>query len=209
MAIKIKVCGMRELSNIGELVKLNPDYIGFIFYPKSKRYIGAGISDEILKLIPESVQKTGVFVDEPIDSVIEKFIGSKLDIVQLHGGEPADYCQRLKDLKIPVIKVFSISSDFNFETIAPYDSCCDNYLFDTASELRGGTGIKFNWEILSQYKGSKPFFLSGGIQPSDIEAIKNLKIPNLYAIDLNSGFETAPGLKDISKLQEFIEAVRM
>ena len=208
MAIKIKVCGMRQLSNLSELVKLNPDYIGFIFYPKSKRFIGAGIPVEILDLIPESVQKVGVFVDEPIDSLIEKFRESKLDIVQLHGAELPEYCQRLQELKIPVIKVFSISSEFDFDSISPYESICDYYLFDTASVLRGGSGIKFNWGMLSHYTGNKPFFLSGGIQPSDFENIKNLKESKLYAVDLNSGFELEPAIKDIPKLKSFVNGLR-
>jgi len=131
---------MRNQSNIEDLVKLKPDYIGFIFYPKSKRFVGEQISDEIQSLIPVYIQKVGVFVDEPFDNLLEKFKSNKLDMIQLHGSELPGYCERLKKLDIPVIKVFSVDGAFDFETVKPYDPFCDYYLFDTASELRGGSG---------------------------------------------------------------------
>jgi phosphoribosylanthranilate isomerase len=206
--MKIKVCGMRNQSNIEDLVKLKPDYIGFIFYPKSKRFIGEQIPIEIQALIPVYIQKVGVFVDEPFDNLLEKFRNNKLDMIQLHGSELPDYCKRLKRLDIPVIKVFSIDSDFDFETVKPYNLYCDYYLFDTASDLRGGSGLKFDWKKLDQYKEDKPFFLSGGIQLKDINDIKDLKHNELYAIDVNSKFEIEPGIKDIPKLKTFIEEIR-
>src|SRR5674476_691365 len=121
--MKIKVCGMRTQSNIEELIKLKPDYIGFIFYPKSKRFIGEKIPDEIQSLIPVYIQKVGVFVDEPFNNLLEKFKSNKLDMIQLHGCELPDYCERLRKLDIPVIKVFSIDAAFNFETVKPYNPC--------------------------------------------------------------------------------------
>ncbi len=199
---------MCNQSNIEDLVKLNPDYIGFIFYPKSKRFIGAKIPDGIQPLIPVSIRKVGVFVDEPFDTLLEKFRSNKLDIIQLHGSELPGYCERLKKLDISVIKAFSISMEFDFETIKPYDPYCDYYLFDTAGALPGGTGTKFDWERLGQYSGNKPFFLSGGIQPGDIIAIRRLSHNELYAIDVNSGFEIEPGVKDIPKLKSFINDIR-
>lgn len=199
---------MRNQSNIEELVKLKPDYIGFIFYPKSKRFIGEKISDEIQSLIPVYIQKVGVFVDEPFDNLLEKFKSNKLDMIQLHGSELPDYCERLRKLDIPVIKVFSIDAEFDFETVKPYHPFCDFYLFDTASELRGGSGIKFDWKKLDQYNSEKPFFLSGGIRSSDAEIIKDIAHNQLHAIDVNSGFEMEPGLKDIPKLKSFIEEVK-
>ena len=199
---------MRNQSNIEDLVKLKPDYIGFIFYPKSKRFIGEQIPDEIQSLVPVYIQKVGVFVDEPFDNLLEKFRSNKLDMIQLHGSELPGYCKRLKKLDIPVIKVFSIGSDFDFETVKPYDRYCDYYLFDTATELRGGSGLKFDWKKLDKYNGETPFFLSGGIQSTDIEEIKSIPHNELHAIDVNSGFEIEPGLKDIPKLKSFIEELR-
>jgi len=206
--MKIKVCGMRNPSNIDDLVKLKPDYIGFIFYPKSKRFIGEQIPDEIQSLIPVYIQKVGVFVDEPFDNLLEKFKNNKLDMIQLHGSELPGYCERLKKLDIPVIKVFSIDNTFDFETVKSYDPFCDYYLFDTASEFRGGSGLKFDWKKLEQYKDDKPFFLSGGIKSTDVEEIKQITHNELYAIDVNSGFEIEPGVKDIPKLKSFIEELR-
>ncbi len=199
---------MRHPSNIAELVRLKPDYIGFIFYPKSKRFIGEQIPEEIQTLIPVYIRKVGVFVDEPFDGLLEKFKKNQLDMVQLHGSELPDYCERLKKMDIPVIKVFSITPDFNFGVVQPFDNYCDYYLFDTAGELPGGSGIKFDWEKLDQYTGNKPFFLSGGIRPTDTETFKGVLHNKLHAVDLNSGFETAPGVKDIPKLKTFFEEVR-
>jgi len=206
--MKIKVCGMRNPSNIDDLVKLKPDYIGFIFYPKSKRFIGEQIPDEIQSLIPVYIQKVGVFVDEPFDNLLEKFKNNKLDMIQLHGRELPGYCERLKKLDIPVIKVFSVDASFDFETVKSYDPFCDYYLFDTASELRGGSGLKFDWKKLEQYKDDKPFFLSGGIRSTDVEEIKQITHNELYAIDVNSGFEIEPAIKDIPKLKSFIEELK-
>jgi len=199
---------MRNPSNIEELVKLKPDYIGFIFYPKSKRFIGEQIPDEVQALVPVYIQKVGVFVDEPFDMLLDKFRNNKLDMIQLHGKELPGYCERLKKLDIPLIKVFGIDADFDFETVRPYEPYCDYYLFDTANELRGGSGLKFNWKKLDQYKDNKPFFLSGGIQPTDAEAIKGLTNNELHAIDVNSGFEVEPGVKDIPKLKTFMDELR-
>jgi phosphoribosylanthranilate isomerase len=206
--MRIKVCGMRHPSNIQELVRLKPDYIGFIFYPESKRYIGTRIPEEVQAMIPVYIKKVGVFVDEPFGDLLEKFRDNRLDMVQLHGSELPDYCERVKKLGIPIIKVFSISADFDFEAVRPFEAYCDYYLFDTAGVQRGGTGIKFDWEKLDQYVGNKPFFLSGGIRPTDSTRIKGIFHKQLHAIDLNSGFETEPAIKDIPKLKVFLEGVR-
>jgi len=199
---------MSDLHNIRELVQLQPDFIGFIFYPKSKRFIGENIPDEYHSLIPDSVIKVGVFVDEPFESLVGKYKRSKLDFVQLHGNELPEYCNGLSKMNIPVIKAFPISGTFDFASLNRYETGCNYFLFDTASDLRGGSGLKFDWEILHKYTGSIPFFLSGGIQHNDIESIKSVVHNKLFAIDVNSGFEISPGLKDISKLNSFIRRLR-
>jgi len=206
--MKIKVCGMRDPSNIEDLVKLKPDYIGFIFYPKSKRFFGELIPDKIHSLIPDYIQKIGVFVDEPIDILVEKIEKNKLDMVQLHGSELPDYCEKLKKLDIRVIKAFNINSSFDFDIVNPYNPVCDYYLFDTASDLRGGSGKKFDWNKLVQFKEEKPFFLSGGIQSTDTDQLKKIIHNKLFAIDVNSGFEIEPGVKDVLKLKSFIDTLR-
>ena len=206
--MKIKVCGMRQQANIEDLVQLNPDYIGFIFYPESKRFIGNQIPAEILVIIPDRIQKVGVFVDEPFENLVDMFRNNHLDIIQLHGNESPAYCESLKKLNIPIIKAFRITPDFNFATIKPFDNCCDYFLFDTAGALPGGTGMKFDWNKLDEYSGKIPFFLSGGIQQTDAEAIKSLTYPYFHGIDLNSRFEIEPGLKDIPKLKSFFNEIR-
>jgi len=206
--MKIKVCGMRQKNNIEQLVRLNPDYIGFIFYPQSKRYIGDQISEDILNLIPVNIMKVGVFVDEPLDLLLEKYRINSLDMIQLHGSEVPDYCSELKKIGIPVIKAFKFADDFDFHSIKAYESCCDFFLFDTAGQSVGGTGIKFDWQLINQYMGNKPFFLSGGIGSSDLEAVRNISHIHLYGVDVNSGFETAPAMKDILKVSAFINELR-
>lgn len=207
--IKIKVCGMRDEENIMDLVALKPDYIGFIFYPKSKRYVGEEIDEEISAVIPAYILKVGVFVDEPIESLLDKFHNNLLDLVQLHGQEIPDYCAQLKRLNIPVIKVFNVEADFDFNVTTPYEPFCNYFLFDTGGKTeKGGTGQKFDWSLLKNYQGSKPFFLSGGIGPEDVETIRSITHPALYAIDLNSGFESEPGIKDIPLLRKFINEIK-
>ncbi len=208
MTLKIKVCGMCQASNIEALVKLGPDFIGLIFYPKSKRFIGNHISSEFDLLIPRNLPRVGVFVNESFDDLIEKVKLYNLDFVQLHGDESVAYCTRVKSLGVSSIKAFGISADFDFASIASYESACDYFLFDTSSALRGGTGTKFDWNILNEYQGSKSFFLSGGINPGDVDAIRVLNHTKLFAIDVNSGFEVEPGVKDIKKLESFILQLR-
>jgi len=206
--MKIKVCGMRQRENIEQLVRLNPDYIGFIFYPQSKRYVGDEIASEIMALIPCNIQKVGVFVDEPFDSIVQKYRNNKLDILQLHGSELPDYCIELEKMGIPVIKAFKFADDFDFKGIKPYETSCDYFLFDTAGKTVGGTGIKFNWSLINQYTGSKPFFLSGGIGSSDLQAVRDISHTHLFGVDVNSGFESEPGMKDVLKIGTFINDLR-
>lgn len=205
--MKIKVCGMRDRDNIGQLIRLNPDFIGFIFHPQSKRFIDA-IEEDILEVIPPRIKKVGVFVDESLHLVIEKYEKNKLEFVQLHGNESPGYCSQLKKLKIPVIKAFSIDEDFDFTETSAYESCCDYFLFDTAGEKAGGNGIKFNWELLNNYKGEIPFFLSGGIGEGDLPSILQVSHSKFFGIDVNSRFETEPGKKDIGRLEDFLWKLR-
>ena len=206
--MKIKVCGMRQKENIEELVRLNPDYIGFIFYSQSKRYVGDRIDDEILALIPPNIQKVGVFVDEPFDSIVEKYKINRLDILQLHGSELPEYCDQLKKLGITVIKAFKFAEDFDFKGIKPYETSCDYFLFDTAGKTVGGTGVKFDWSLIKQYTGRNPFFLSGGIGSTDVQTVREISHIHLFGVDVNSGFESEPAKKDISKVNAFINELR-
>ncbi|MGB6268523.1 MAG: phosphoribosylanthranilate isomerase [Olleya sp.] len=200
--MKLKVCGMKVENNILDVAELEPGYMGFIFYEKSPRYFNSVIPE-----LPESIKKIGVFVNSTFDYIRGKVEKHNLQGVQLHGEESPELCQRLKDLDIIVIKVFSIKNQFDFKVLDSYEDVCDHYLFDTKGKEPGGNGYTFNWNVLKNYPSSKPYLLSGGIGLKEIDAILLfLKRPESYlcfGFDLNSKFETAAGLKDVTKLNDF------
>ncbi|WP_459684883.1 phosphoribosylanthranilate isomerase [Viscerimonas tarda] len=205
----IKVCGMKYPENIRQLASLPIDLMGFIFYPRSPRYV-AGLEPGVLAAIPDRIKKVGVFVNEQPDRVFACMEKYKLDYVQFHGNESVDWC-RLTKARYPavkIIKAFNVSGASDFEKTEAYSSVCDYFLFDTKTSQHGGSGQKFDWTILDAYRGNLPFFLSGGLSADDAELVKSLKHPKLYALDLNSKFETAPGLKDIALLGEFINRLK-
>jgi len=206
--LKIKVCGMRNPENISGVVAALPDYMGFIFYPKSKRFVGFEPSTEILAVVPDSVKKVGVFVDEVPEKVIETVREWKLDVAQLHGNESPEYCKQIKNSGIAVFKAFSVDESFDFTMLKAYSGVCDYFLFDTKGQLPGGTGQKFNWQLLENYQVDVPFFLSGGIGPEDMDIIRQFIHPQLFGIDINSGFEISPALKDVKKVKNFISGIR-
>ena len=201
---------MKYKDNIQAVAKLQPDYLGFIFYDKSARFF-----NNTIPKLPDSIKKVGVFVDEELETVLEKIKEFNLKAVQLHGNESPEYCSQLKEKchtersrsAIEVIKVFSIKNEFNFDVLQSYESVCDYYLFDTKGKLPGGNGYAFNWDVLNNYPSTKPYFLSGGIGLNNIEKIKDFKkspaSKYCYAIDLNSKFEKEPGLKNIVELEKF------
>jgi phosphoribosylanthranilate isomerase len=202
--MKIKVCGMRDPENLQELLDLPIDYVGLIFYKKSKRFVEKGLP----KLDFEDKEKVGVFVNESQDFIIEKSQQYDFVTIQLHGSETPGFCQQLKENNFKIIKAFSVDNEFDFSKTKEYEQFCDYFLFDTKGKLPGGNGYTFDWKILKNYQGETPFFLSGGINSTHNKILKDLKINQLHAIDLNSGFEIEPALKDISLLKKFIEDVR-
>lgn len=181
---------MKYWGNIQEVAKLQPDYLGFIFYEKSPRFFNGEIP-----ILHKSTQKVGVFVNAFLDDIQNKIHHYNLQIVQLHGEETPEFCKLFQHLDIKVIKAFSVDDTFDFETLTLYENACDYFLFDTKGRYHGGNGTAFNWEILKKYPSKKPFFLSGGIGLEEISAIKQLNLP-IHAIDINSKFETKPGLKN-------------
>lgn len=203
MNVKLKICGMKH--NIAEVAKLQPDYLGFIFYDKSPRFFNA----EEIPQLPAGVKKGGVFVDENISKVIELTKKHALDIIQLHGSESNTYVRDLQsNLEFSdtlVWKAFSLDDEFDFSELSPYENTVDKFLFDTKGKEKGGNGYTFNWEILKGYTLKKPFILSGGIGLDEIESLKELLQTDLpiYAIDVNSRLETKPGLKNIEDLKRF------
>ena len=198
--LKMKVCGMKIPENIKKLSELNIDFMGFIFYKKSKRY-----TESIPDKIPKTIKKIGVFVNEDINTIKEIASKNKLDYIQLHGNETVEYCKKLSSSKHKIIKAFSIDEKFDFKQTYKYQAYCDFFIFDTKGKLYGGNGIKFNWQLLENYKGENKFLLSGGISLKDIEEIKKFKHPKYIGVDVNSGFEIKPGLKNISEISEFLK----
>lgn len=215
------------MENIEQVAALQPDYLGFIFYEKSKRNF-----EGIIPELPKSIKKTGVFVNEYPEILISLVEEYYLDAIQLHGDESVDYIRNLKnqlsvrrnlfieenkqikkkknqhfisEQEVEIIKVFGIKDDFDFDILKPYEEVVDYFLFDTKGKERGGNGVKFDWSVLEKYPYSKPFFLSGGIGLNDIEQVQkiiNSDLP-IYALDVNSKFESKPGVKKIEELKEF------
>jgi phosphoribosylanthranilate isomerase len=206
--LKVKVCGMTDPANVLEVAEAGPDFMGFIFYPRSPRYVGQNPDPEIFNNVPAGIQKVGVFVHEDPVTVIEIAAMTGLDLVQLHGTETPDYCESLKLSGIKIIKAFGICDYTDFDIYGSYIEVCDYFLFDTRNDNYGGSGKKFNWEIVAGYKLEKPFFLSGGIGPGDAMQLKTIQNEKLIAVDVNSLFETATGIKDAVALRSFIEDIK-
>lgn len=203
--MKLKVCGMRDVHNLEELLTIQPDYIGFIFFEKSKRNVVHFPSVSI----PESIKKVGVFVNESPEHICELVQKNDLNAVQLHGDESPTYCKELAHLLkgIEISKAFSIDDSFNFQQTLAYEPSCKFFVFDTKGKERGGNGVKFNWEVLSNYDGTTPFLLSGGIGLEDVEALEKfsqtIAAKHCLGVDINSGFEIEPGLKNIEEIKQF------
>lgn len=207
MELKIKICGMREPGNIRAISALAPDYMGFIFYPGSKRYVGR-LSPSELKGVPKNYQKVAVFVNASRDEILSTCQAYSIRILQLHGDESPAFCRTMQEEGFQVIKAFRVGQGLDLEEMDKYAGACDFILFDTSGENFGGTGKKFDWEQLKSYRLQLPFFLSGGIAPADADQILKLNLPGLYAIDLNSRFEIKPGLKNEVELENFIRRIR-
>jgi len=218
----IKVCGMRDAENIREVEQLgaeismvNPqwaiDWMGFIFWPGSKRYVS-----EHPVYLPQTTKKVGVFVDAAVDDITQKVQDYGLDIIQLHGHESPTFIRELATHFSPrpnsgggkngifFIKAFNIATEEDFEATKPYEGLVDYFLFDAKAQLPGGNGQQFDWSVLADYAGETPFLLSGGIGPDNAGRVKTFHHPRCIGIDLNSCFEIAPALKDTNKLKEFL-----
>lgn len=218
---------MKFTENIQQVAALQPDYLGFIFYEKSKRNF-----EGIIPELPKEIKKTGVFVNEYIEIVVSLVEEYRLDAIQLHGDESVSYILDLKQQlannralfieenkqikkkknqhyiskkEVEIIKVFGIRDEFNFSALQPYLDVVDYFLFDTKGKERGGNGVKFDWSVLENYPYKKLFFLSGGISLNDLEQLQIVLKSNLpiYALDVNSKFESKPGVKKIEELEKF------
>lgn len=202
--MKIKVCGMRDSQNLEELIALQPDYIGLIFYAKSPRYVVDLVNKEFINQISKDIQKVGVFVNESTEQITTYVKEYNLNALQLHGKETPAQCEELQGLGLPIIKAFSVGEDFDFSQLEVYKASCDYFLFDTKGKGYGGNGVTFDWTLLQNYDNEKPFFLSGGLDAQNISQVKELSSLNVYAVDVNSKFEIKPALKDIKLLQDSV-----
>jgi phosphoribosylanthranilate isomerase len=201
----IKICGLTYPPNIRQVLALKPDWIGLIFYPPSPRFVKDPGKLDFLDETDPSVRKLGVFVNPKYDEIMEVTTRIHFDGIQLHGRETPEFCQRMRNEGFRVIKSFGISPDFDFNLTHHYAESVDYFLFDTGSPKYGGTGEQFDWDLLYDYEGDTPFLLSGGLSP-DTRVFPDH--PRFAGVDLNSRFETAPGIKDIGKLQQFINQFR-
>ena len=200
--MKIKICGMRERDNILDAVYLGPDFMGFIFYPESSRFVG---KDFVMPDIPSAISRVGVFVNASVPDVIGKVQQYGLHLVQLHGNESPEYCRQLRETT-GVIKAFGIGHQEDLSILKEYEENVDYFLLDTKTDGYGGSGKKFDWEILNGIQFRRPFFLSGGIGPEDVSSVWRLK-SRPFAVDVNSRVEKSPGVKDIEKLKTLFHEV--
>ncbi len=202
--MKVKVCGMKEAANIVAINALEPDYMGFIFHPKSPRFVIE------LPAVPaaRNTKKVGVFVNADEALIAQKKVTFELDYLQLHGNESPEFCARLKEQGHHLIKVFSVSDRFEFSITEHYAPFCDFFLFDTKGKNPGGNGHVFDWRLLKKYQSNTPFFLSGGITLRHLETVKAIANDfNIHGLDVNSGFEVSPGIKDVDKIAQLIEVL--
>lgn len=206
--MKLKICGLKHPDNIQQVAEQNPDFMGFIFYDKSPRFVDDKKLAKLLKEISPAIIKTGVFVNENPLKINEIVLSYGLGAVQLHGSETPELCRKFKKTGLAVIKAFGIREASDFDQIESYDGCCDYFLFDTKTKKHGGSGKSFNWELLKFYSGKTAFLLSGGIGIEDIDEIKNISHPQFAGIDVNSGFEIEPGLKNIELIKKLTSKLK-
>lgn len=205
--MKLKICGLKEPDNYLDVIELEPDLTGFIFYDKSPRAIDADVSPLAFKA-NKNIQRVGVFVDAEPNYVLEMADRFNLDYLQLHGSESVEYIGELQNHPCGIIKAFGIHAGFDWNSIDKYHEVVDYVLFDTSTKNHGGSGIQFDWSLLENYIGDTPFFLSGGISAADISTIKQVQHPQLYGIDMNSKLEDYPGHKNINLIKKSIKALK-
>lgn len=200
----IKVCGLNNPKNILEIALLKIDLIGFIFYKNTPRYFDQALSFDQVRQIPKTIMKVGVFVNQPEYEVLNNVAHYDLDYVQLHGTESTEYCQNILPY-VKIIKTISVKDKESILKSQAYTDFCDYLLFDTSNPHHGGSGLSFDWNLLQSTAIQKPFFISGGISLDNFNEVKKLQLNNFIGIDVNSKFETKPGLKDLNKLKQISE----
>ncbi|AJH13427.1 phosphoribosylanthranilate isomerase [Myroides profundi] len=204
---KIKICGMFDIDNINSVGQEHIDMMGFIFYPKSKRYVSTDINKAVDNL-PHPIQKVGVFVNATREEITQRIKHYKLDYIQLHGNESPEDCAYHKEQGIKVIKAFSIGVKEDFSQIEQYESYCDLFVFDTPTPEYGGSGLSFDWDVLQHYQGSTPYLLSGGLGLHNIQSALLLRDDRLAGFDLNSKLENDQHHKEITLVRKLVKEIR-
>jgi phosphoribosylanthranilate isomerase len=205
MRLKVKVCGLKEGANIVEAAEAGAHMLGFNFYAQSPRYVGA--SFQLPPQVPEGIEKVAVFVNEGEETIIHLCGRHGIPTVQLHGEESAELCSRLKGRGIKVIKAFRMNDESDWSGMRTYEPVVDWFLFDSPGSSYGGTGKRFDWALLNGYQGSVPFLLAGGLNAENVKEALGIRHPCFGGLDLNSGVETAPGIKDIRSVRRIVELV--
>ncbi|MFM2145359.1 MAG: hypothetical protein RL732_195 [Bacteroidota bacterium] len=209
--MRVKVCGMTQEEQVHRLAGQGVDFAGFIFYPKSPRYVFRQMTLNQIRRIT-SLNKVGVFVNASVEEVLHLVDECRLQMVQLHGDESPVYCSRIADY-VSVVKAFRVSENDSISWMTrPFMDVCDMFLFDTMGAGYGGTGKKFDWSVLSREEVGKPYFLSGGIESGDEEKLREFAAQPaakaLFAVDINSKFEVSPGIKDIDRVGDFVKKIK-
>ena len=205
----VKVCGMRDAVALAEVAALGPDFLGFIFAPKSPRFVGEALAPELVRALPPSIWKVGVFVNETTENILAIAKRFGLAAVQLHGQETSAQCEELSEAGLLIMKAFSVGQAVDFAALLPYVPYCDFFLFDTKGAAPGGNGAIFDWNLLSGYNLPVPYFLAGGLGLEHAAELAVLRLPGLVGVDLNSGFETAPGVKDAGRLAQMLTQLHL
>lgn len=196
---------MHDHENIHEVASLAPDYMGFIYFEQSPRFVGSNFE---MPQISKNIGRVGVFVNHPMDFVLREVERNSLEAVQLHGHETPEFCLSIKSKGITVIKAFHVNQDFDFTSTGAFQYKSDFFLFDTKGKGYGGNGLTFDWSLLDQYTAPTPFFLSGGLSDENIAQVATIKNPALYAVDINSGIEISPGIKSKDRLRQIIKLLK-
>jgi phosphoribosylanthranilate isomerase len=204
----VKVCGMRDAAALTEVAALGPDFLGFIFAPASPRFVGEALVPEQLRALPATIWKVGVFVNETVENIERTAERFGLSAVQLHGQETPAQCEALSEAGLLVMKAFSVGQRLDVTALLPYVPHCDFFLFDTKGAAPGGNGTVFNWNLLRQYNLPVPYFLAGGLGLEHAAELAALRLPGLAGVDLNSCFETAPGVKDAGRVGQMLTQLR-
>ncbi|MBD2766707.1 phosphoribosylanthranilate isomerase [Hymenobacter sp. BT664] len=204
----VKVCGMRDAGALAGVAALAPDFLGFIFAAASPRFVGEALAPELVQKLPPTIGKVGVFVNETTGNMLTTAQRFGLGAVQLHGQETPAQCEELSAAGLLVMKAFAVGNAVDFVALQPYVPHCGFFLFDTKGLAPGGNGAIFDWNLLKRYHLPVPYFLAGGLGPEHAAELAALRLPGLAGVDLNSGFETAPGVKDVGKVRQLLAVLR-